>query len=302
MRKKLLISLTLVILLGFSYTYSIIQPIFSAQIFQSILVTTILYVLLVGILEELGARLIKKSKLRYSFRKTIWFLTVIVVFVALINIWIDSSEALLVTYGILTAGVAIALQDAIKNFAGSIYIFWGGLYRVGNRIEVEGTYGDVIDIGVFYTTMMEVGGWVGANQPSGRITFLPNGAVLRSPVFNFSRHHKFLWDEVSVVVSPESDWGEAMKIIGEIGREHTGEFIERANKDFTNLERRYYIEGSSIEPNVYIKPNKQGFELTLRYVVHIRKRRSVASGIYGHILRVFGEHSKIQVVTHPTAN
>lgn len=266
------------------------------KLFQSAAVTTFVYILFTLIFGELVSGVIKHAKVRYRFRKLMWLTALLLAITAWLHIWIYDPQALLIAYGVITAGVAFALQDVIKNFVGSFIIFFGGLYRVGHRIEVANVCGDVIDIGLFYTTLMEVGGWVGANQPSGRLTSIPNGTVLHSPIYNFSRQHKFLWDELVVTVSQDSDWGEAMRILGDIGLEHTKDFIDKANKNFSKLERHYYVEGSFVEPKVYIKPGKRGYELALRYVVHIRKRRSTTSDIWGHTLRVFGEHPNIHIV------
>lgn len=211
------------------------------------------------------------------------------------RIWIPNPQALLVAYGVIAAGIAIALQDLVKNLAGTITVFLSGTYQVGNRIEVDGTYGDVIDIGLFNTTLLEVREWIDADQATGRITTIPNGAVLSKPIQNYTKHHKYLWDELSVVVTGESDWHEAMRIVEEVGHNHTKEFIEGADKSLTELERYYYVEGHILDPNVYVAPHENGYALTLRYVVNAWKRRSTNSRIWEDIMKTFEAHSGIHI-------
>lgn len=294
MKRKFLIFSALIIVTGVAYLATFWFPQNAVErIFHSVLALVVLYGVFSIAIEEHFARRLQDPKTRYGFRKAVSLLLIVAVLVVLLRIWIPNPEALLVAYGVVAAGIAIALQDLVKNLAGGIVIFLGGLYQVGNRIEIRGTFGDVIGIGLFNTTLLEVRGWVQADQATGRITTVPNGAVLNTPVQNYTKHHKYLWDELLVVVTSESNWGEAMRLLGEIGHEHTAEFIDDANESLTRLERYYYVEGRPLDPNVYVKPETDGYGLTLRYVVDARKRRSINSDIWGHVIRVFDEHPEI---------
>jgi small-conductance mechanosensitive channel len=123
---------------------------------------------------------------------------------------------------------------------------------------------------------------------------VPNGSALNKPVHNYTKHHQYLSDEMSVVVTPESNWSEAMRLMGEIGQEHTSEFIEAADQSLTRLERFYYAEGHVLDPNVYVNLAAAGYSLTLRSV-----GRGVAAAQYqlrrlgGHVIRVFYERDDI---------
>jgi len=151
----------------------------------------------------------KQAKMRYSFKKTISILYILVFLFALVAIWIEQTETLLISYGLIGAGIAVSLQDVFKNFAGGITIFLIGLYRVGDRVEINGKIGDVIDIGVLYTTIMEIGEWVDGNQATGRLTIIPNSNVLTNIVNNFTKDHNFIWDEISLPITYDSDWTDA---------------------------------------------------------------------------------------------
>jgi len=265
------------------------------KIMYSSISVFVLYSVFSFLINEIGLRYLGTSKIRYLFRKSVSMLLLVVISAVLLRIWIPNPQALIVAYGVIAAGIAVSLQDIVKNFIGGLTIFFGGLYQVGNRIEINGTAGDVIDIGLFNTTMLEIGEWIDADQATGRITIVPNGAVLKEPTKNYSKQHSYLWDELSIVITSESDWQEAMRLMSEIGLNHTKDFVEEASKSLTRLERYYYVEGHILDPNTYVKPDNNGYKLTLRYVVNAWKRRSTHSDIWSDILITFDDHKLIKI-------
>lgn len=303
MTRKFFVLLTLILAAGLVYLASLwVEQAGTGKLFTSLVSVTVLYAVFSIGIEEFFARRLSDSKTRYGFRKAVSLIFIILTLFVLLRVWIPNPQALLVAYGVVAAGLAVALQDLVKNLAGSLTIFLGGMFKVGNRIEINGVTGDVIDIGLFNTTLLEIRNWIDADQATGRIISVPNGAVLNQPIKNYTQQHKYLWDELTVVVTPESDWSEAMRLLGAIGKEHTEEFIEKADRSLSNLERYYYVEGHVLEPNVYIKPAPDGYALTLRYVVDAWKRRSTSSDIWGHTIRVFDEHDTIYIAPVSIAN
>jgi small-conductance mechanosensitive channel len=272
------------------------------RLFTSFVSVSVLYAVFSIGVEEFFARRLSDSKTRYSFRKAVSLVLILLILVVLLRIWVPNPQALLVAYGVVAAGLAVALQDLVKNLAGSLTIFLGGIFKVGNRVEINGVTGDVIDIGLFNTTLLEIKNWINADQATGRILSVPNGAVLNQPIKNYTKQHQYLWDEITVVVTPESDWSEAMNMLGIIGKEHTEAFIGKADKSLSNLERYYYVEGHVLDPNVYVKPAPDGYALTLRYVVDAWQRRSTGSNIWGHTIRAFDEHGQIFIAPTSIAN
>lgn len=296
MDRKFLILTLLLLLAGLSYMLTLWVPgTDTSKLLQSSISVAALYaVFSIGIAEYFAQRL-SDSKTRYSFRKAVSLILILLILVVLLRIWIPDPQALLVAYGVVAAGIAVALQDVVKNLAGSISIFLGGLYKVGNRIEMNGVSGDVIDIGLFNTTLLEVGNWINADQATGRIVTVPNGAVLNQPIQNFTKQHEYLWDELTLVVTAESNWEAAMEVMSDIAETHTNEFIAAAEKSLTKLERYYYVEGHVLEPNAYISPATDGYALTLRYVVNAWRRRSTNSAIWSDMLRALSDHPDIVI-------
>lgn len=294
MIRKFFILTTLIVAAAMAYVFSFWneQPSLD-RLSVSLISISVLYALLSVGIEEFFVRRITDSKTRYGLRKTISLVFILLVIVVLLRVWVENPQALLVAYGIVAAGLAVALQDIVKNFAGSLAIFLGGMFRVGNRIEINDVMGDVIDIGLFNTTLLEIRNWIDADQATGRIISVPNGTVLNKPVKNYTKQHHYLWDEITVVVTPESDRNDAMRILLEIGNKRTESFIEKAEQSLSNLERYYYVEGHVLKPNVYIKSDPNGYALTMRYVVDAWQRRSTSSDIWNDTIQAFDKHERI---------
>ena len=267
----------------------------AVKLFWSAISITILYGIFAVGIYELGIDKVPDKKARYSIRKAARLTWNVLLVVVLLWIWVPNPQALVVAYGVVAAGIAFALQDVIKNFAGGFIIFLGSQYRVGDRVEIKGVCGDVIDIGLFSTRLLEIQGWVAADQATGRIVTVPNGVVLNNPVHNYTHQHEFIWDELAVVVTAESDWSEAMRLLVDIATEHTKEYAGVAEKSLGNLQQQYYIDGRETHPRVFIANHDHGYQLVVRYVVDARARRVVNSNIWGHIIRVFSEHSAIAI-------
>jgi small-conductance mechanosensitive channel len=255
------------------------------KLFSSALAVALAYLFFRIILEQIIAKRIREPKTRYSFRKTTQILFLVTSFVLVLRIWIINPQALVVAYGLVAAGVAIALQDLFKNFAGGIVIFTTGIYEIGNRIEIDGNCGDIIDVSILYTTILEIRGWVSGDQATGRITSVPNGLVLSSVINNYTKDHHFLWDEISIPVTYESDWKSAVRIMTEIATRETLESASEAKKSLVGLEEKYYLPERPTDPNVFITLTDNWIMLRLRYVIEVRERRAVHSRLSDLILR-----------------
>lgn len=258
---------------------------------------SILYLFFKIVLEVFVAKKIQDSRSRYSFRKTMHILFIIVFCIALLRIWVVDPQALMVAYGLVAAGVAIALQDLFKNFAGGIVILLTRPYHVGHRIEINGTHGDVIDISIMYTTLLEMREWVGGDQSTGRIITVPNGVILSQNVDNYTKDHSFIWDEFMVPITYDSNWKEAMHIIKQVLVEETDQYVEDAKKNFLRLEEKYYVSSRNMEANVYISLTDNWIQMNARYVVEARDRRITQAAIMEKILIRLEECTDIYIAS-----
>ena len=265
--------------------------------FQSAVSVFLMYTLFRIIIDKNVLVTIEKSDMRYKLRKTLSFIYYTLVLIALFTVWVENKQALVVAYGLVAAGIAIALQDVVKNTAGGVMILFSGLYGVGDRIEVDGVFGDVMDVGLLYTTLLETRGWVDGDQASGRLTILPNGAVLIKPVFNYTKDHSYIWDEIIVPVTYDSDWKKAAETFLEIIRKETQDVSKVASKEIRRLESKYYLTKRSMEPAAYIKITDNWITITVRYVIEARSRRILSDRLNRMLLDAIQASGDIHVAS-----
>jgi small-conductance mechanosensitive channel len=232
---------------------------------------------------------IKGSETRYRFRKLISFSGVLAGFILITVAFSDRLGNLTVAFGVAGAGIAFALQEVIASIAGWIAVSIGNFYSVGDRVQLGGIVGDVIDIGVLRTTVMEIGQWVKSDLYNGRIVRIANSYVFKEPVFNYTADFPFLWDEIMVPVKYGSDYRLAREILRGIADELLGEMVPEAERTWREMTRKYMIEHASVEPMVTLIANDNWMEFTVRYVVDFKRRRSTKDFLFNRILEAFDE-------------
>ena len=247
---------------------------------------TIIWVLIKTIQKYLFSK-IKDIDNRYRSKKLSSFIGYFLTIGLLTVVFKDKLGELSVAMGIAGAGIAFALQEVIVSFAGWLAILLGGLYKPGERVQVGGIKGDVMDIGVLRTTIMEIGQWVDGDLYNGRIVFIANSFVFKEPVFNYSGDFPFLWDEIKIPVQYGSNYIKAREILLNIGIEIAEEFSRESKNNWQALERKYRLEDTPTEPIVSIIVNDKWVELTLRYIVVYKKRRITKTELFTRILREF---------------
>jgi small-conductance mechanosensitive channel len=231
----------------------------------------------------------------YKTKKILSFIHFILLSVFLILIWADHSGNISTYIGLLSAGLAIALKDLLSNIAAFFFIIFRKPFEVGDRIEINGQSGDVIDQRIFMFTLMEIGNWVHADQSTGRILHIPNHVVFTYPLANYTKEFSHIWNEIEVLITFESDWVKAKKILGEIGEEyalHLNATVEERLKEAT---KKFMIKYDKLTPIVYTNVLSDGVNLTLRYLTDSRSRRSSSEVMWEQILHRFKEEPEIQL-------
>jgi small-conductance mechanosensitive channel len=225
----------------------------------------------------------------YSVRKITGYIITLLTVLFLFGIWVQRLGDLSVALGILAAGLAFALQEVIGSIAGWITIISGKPFSIGDRIETGGIRGDVVDIGVLRTTLMEIGNWLSGDHNTGRIVTLSNAFLFKEPLYNYSAHLNFVWDEVSVPVIYEANWKRAMEIMIDAVRKHSAyqELLPKAEKQRREVRRNLAVKMTPLEPRAYVKLTDNWIELGLVYPVDTDLRRSFRSEISQQILKEF---------------
>jgi len=215
------------------------------------------------------------------------FLTTVVAVLAVLTItvlWARLFQQKGTVLGLLGAGLAVALREPLLSIAGRIAIFAGHMYSVGDRIEINKISGDVVDVGFFYTRMMEIGNWVQADQATGRIVQFSNSIVFANHVYNYTQNFSYLWDELHLMITYASDMAAASKILKEAGESYSHEFLHHAQEDLERLQHTFLVPKVDLKPAVFAKVTDNWVELSLRYIVDPKKRRLAATFLWQQIL------------------
>lgn len=255
-----------------------------------VVITVIAVLIGIRMLQTVVSRSVKETSARYRIRKFIGFLGYIVLILVLLSMFSERLGQLTVIFGVAGAGIAFALQEVIASVAGWIAISLGGFYRPGERVQVGGIKGDVIDIGVLRTTLMEIGDWVGGDIYNGRIVRVANSFVFKEPVYNYSGEFPFLWDEIKVPVRSGSDWRLAQQVIETAVADNVAEYQDLATKQWDVLVRKYLIEEARVTPMVTLAVTDNWIEFTARYVVDYRRRRATKDAISRALLIGFEQN------------
>ena len=267
------------------------------------ILSTLFIVILLFLIQALTLKIaqekVESHKARYIWQKAFGYITTFIAVVLLGNIWINDIKSLQTVVGFFLAGVAIALKDLVMDIAGWFFIIWRRPFYVGDRIEIRGHKGDVADTRLFQFSILEIGNWVDAEQFTGRIIHIPNGKVFTEPVLNYNRGFNFIWDEIPVLITNESNWKKAKVILQKINEKYTGKTSKEAEKHLLETSKKFLINITIAEPNVCTRIESFGTSLTLRYLCLPHERRTTQELISEAILDELEKHEDIDFA-YPT--
>jgi small-conductance mechanosensitive channel len=262
---------------------------------------TVAVVLLLIVLRAIAGLIIRRqvrdARQRYSWGKGVSYATAFVGLFVVGRIWFVGFRSVATFLGIVAAGLVIALKEPVANMAGWFFLLWRRPFVIGDRIQIGDHAGDVIDRRLFQFSILEIGNWIDADQSTGRIIHVPNGRLFQDPLANFTRAFPYLWNEVSVVVTFESDWREAKRVLLDIAARHRlGADRESA---ILGESQHYMIFYSTLAPTVYTRGTDHGVMLTIRYLCGARERRGTSQAIWEDVLDAFSASAAIDFA-YPT--
>lgn len=245
-------------------------------------------------------RRVEDRTLRYRWSKISGYVAFALGLVAVFQIWFTALRSLGTFLGLLTAGLAIALKDLVADLAGWAFILWRSPFEVGDRIQIGDHSGDVVDIRIFAFTIMEVGNWVGSDQSTGRMIHVPNALVFASPLANYTAGFPFLWNELPILVTFESDWRKGKALLQEIATDEMGSVAHEAELVLRRSSKRFPIlHYRKLTPVVYTSVEDSGVLLTIRYLCDPRARRGSSEALWERVLDAFAAHDDIDFA-YPT--
>jgi len=236
----------------------------------------------------------------YRIRKGTTYGATVIIVVVIARIWADLFTDMGTFLGLITAGLAVALADVFINMAGWVYIMTRNPFTIGDRVEIGGDAGDVVDIRMFRFTLLEIEGWVDGDQPTGRLVHVPNGGVFRDHMANYSLGFDYIWHEIPVLITFESDWQRAEQMMLAAMADHrvSDEVVEAAQQ-MKEARREYYITAKQVEPSVFVSTEESGVQLTARLLVKPWERRKVNNDVWRRLLVDIQQESTV-TLAYPT--
>lgn len=270
---------------------------------QSKLLYTIIILIVLIILRRLFHYLVNRFnsnvKTSYHLRRIVTYTVFFIGLILLGRIWFAGFSNLATYFGLLSAGIAIALKDPIVNMAGWLFILLKRPFEVGDRIQIGETAGDVIDLRLFQFTVNEIGQWVDNEQSTGRIIHVPNSKIFFENQANYTQGFDYIWNEIPVLVTFESDWQKAKKMLTSIINEYSKGITIEAKKKLRKAEKSYMLVYRQLTPIVYTDVKDSGINLTIRYLVSPYKRRNSQQQLWEEILKQFELNNDIDLA-YPT--
>lgn len=263
-------------------------------------VATFVLFFVLHLIKKAVSKKILDSDNKYRSRKAInligYFILVIIVF----TVYRDSIGSFGITLGLASAGIAFALQELIVSIAGWIFIMFSHTIKIGQRVKIGELKGDIIDISVLKTSIMEMGDWIDGDAYNGRITTISNSFVFKEPIQNYSSDYPFLWDEIKVPIRLESDYELARKVFVKVANEVCGDFAKQSQQIWNQMQNKYRIEKAEVNPIISLKFDENWITFTIRYIVDYKRRRVTKDQIYTRLLQEIDQHDQIIMIATNT--
>jgi len=275
-----------------------LSPEIQIKIFTSLVIGLILWILH-SLLMRITWRRTEDARIRYIWRKTSGYIIIFLGIFLAGRLWFKGFQYIATYLGLLSAGIAIALKDLVAGLAGWIFIIGRKPFSVGDRIQIGTHAGDVIDIHIFQFTLLEIGNWVNADQSTGRIIHIPNGMVLSEVLANYGKGFYYIWNEIPVLITFESNWEKAKNILQNIVDKDAEQLSKTAEKKVKEASKKFMILYSRLTPTVYTSVKESGVLLTIRYLCEPKSRRDSEQRIWEDILKEFAQRADIDFA-YPT--
>lgn len=264
----------------------------------SLLVLLIIMFLAKMMMKLLFNKISDNSKF-YLIRKRTYYIVTIFYCIILAFIWLEMVSNFTTYMGLLSAGIAIALKEIFTNMAAWFFIMIKRPFYVGDRVYINGVRGDVIDIRIFQFSLIELNEPEDGEQSTGRIIDIPNHFVFIYPITNYVKGFGYIWNEIKVEITFESDWELAKKEFEQILDRHVIHFTGHAEREIREAARKYMIYYTKFTPIVYTDVRESGVLLTLRFLCAPKDKRNTNNDIWEDILRFINSRDDVDLA-YPT--
>jgi small-conductance mechanosensitive channel len=177
--------------------------------------------------------------------------------------------------GLATAGITVAMKDFIVAFFGWFVLMGKNGLRVGDLVEINGVAGEVVEINLLRTVLLETGNWADSGHPTGRKVAFVNGYAIEGHFFNFTTSGQWLWDELTITVPPNQDPYPLLDAIQKTVAKETETNVHAAEKEWQNAASNYKVSSVSAAPMVNLRPTSSGIEVHVRYIARAQERSAI---------------------------
>ena len=281
-----------------------VNPENGRKLLQSIIFITVVLVArralsaLIGVI--LGRADYASMQTKFWARQIVSLASAIVLVLGLLSIWFNDPTRLATAFGLVSAGLAFALQQVVTSIAGYFVILRGATFTVGDRISMGGVRGDVLRLGFIQTTIMEMGQppsvqgadpamWVKSRQFTGRIVTVSNSKIFAEPVFNYTRDFPYIWEEMALPITYQADRRRAEAILLEAARLHAIDPGMMAAEAKADLQGRFGVDPVDLAPRVFYRLTDNWLELTVRFLLGTHQVRGAKDAMSRHTIEALDQ-------------
>jgi len=253
---------------------------------------SVLWILLILLSVYIVGRLIDRyfvelsadKKRLVTLRAVVWFAVQAVAVLVVAFVVFGMPNQTPTVLGLAGAGLTVALKDFIVGFVGWFVLMGRNGIRVGDWVEINGVGGEVVDISLLRTTLLETGNWTDSGHPTGRKVTLVNSFAIEGHYFNFSTSGQFLWDELTVSVPTGQNPYPVIEAIQKLVVKETAANAQAAEEEWQKATTRYRVQSFSAKPAINLRPTGGGVEVHVRYITRAQERQATRAHLYEAIV------------------
>jgi len=253
---------------------------------------SVLWILLILLSVYIVGRLIDRyfvelsadKKRLVTLRAVVWFAVQAVAVLVIAFVVFGMPNQTPTVLGLAGAGLTVALKDFIVGFVGWFVLMGRNGIRVGDWVEINGVGGEVVDISLLRTTLLETGNWTDSGHPTGRKVTFVNSFAIEGHYFNFSTSGQFLWDELTVSVPSGENPYPVIEAIQKLVVKETMANAQAAEEEWQKATTRYRVQSFSAKPAINLRPTGGGVEVHVRYITRAQERQATRAHLYEAIV------------------
>lgn len=241
-------------------------------------------------LDHLGTRLTADQRFQASLRTMAATAVDIVGLVSVVLLLFGPPSQVATALGLIGAGLTVALKDFVVAFVGWFMLMGKRGIRAGDWVEIDGIRGEVAEIGLFRTTLLETGNWTESGHPTGRRVSLSNSFAIEGHYFNFTTTGQWLWDKIKIAFPAGRDPLPMIEAIRKRVTEKTAEMARVAEQEWRDLNASSAMRAFTAETTVSLRPAAEGMHVLVRYVTRAAERHQMRARLYQEVVEAINEN------------